>query len=128
MPRLPHRRLDECSAHPHVSPVRADQVGIEWPVSGDETLRVAGLAAVRTAHHGSIIWDQKWARPKVATTGIRVGDTITALDSWGDYRTGVVTAVGTSAGWAETPGSGEDEWRWDLTAVTAWPQPAPPTV
>lgn len=127
MPRLPHRRLDEHSAHTTVPAARAAQVGIDWPVSGDETLREVGRAAVRDAHHGSIIWNQRWARPKFATAGIRVGDTITALDSWGEYRTGVVTHVGTEGGWASADGlQGDGMWRWEASGVTAWPQPVDP--
>ena len=50
MPRLPHRRLDERSAHaiPARNAQRVwDMDGVDWPVSGDETLRAHGRIAVR---------------------------------------------------------------------------------
>lgn len=53
MPRLPHRRTDERSALAAVTVHNTDLTytltGIDWPVSGDETLRYEGRHTVRTA-------------------------------------------------------------------------------
>lgn len=46
MPRMPHRRTDERSAHELVSVDAAmnlwERDAVDWPVSGDETMRYLG--------------------------------------------------------------------------------------
>lgn len=105
---VPHRATDEYAAHNMVEASRAGVGGIDWPVSGDETGRRYGLAGRQT---GVQLWKSPGVVPKIATTGIRVGDRI---ETW--YGEGVVTRVGTIAGWFILDGEVE-ETRWEISEI-----------
>lgn len=81
-----------------------------YPVSADETLRAHGYLAMRSTMVD--LWSMPGVRPKVVTTGIRVGDTIRT-----GYGTGVVTRVGTIAGWFMLNGR-EERWEnWEVDRI-----------
>ncbi len=115
MPRMPHRRTDERSAHELVSPDAATNLwerdAVDWPVSGDETVRYQGRRAIRQATVD--LWHAPGVAPKIKTTGIRVGDVI---DTWQGRLT--VTRVGTVAGFGTDERSAH-EVRWDIESVRA---------
>lgn len=115
MPRMPHRRTDERSAHERVSTDAATNLwerdAVDWPVSGDETVRYQGRRAVQQACVN--LWHAPGVAPKVKTTGIRVGD---AIDTWQGRLT--VTRVGSIAGYG-IEAMGGREVRWEIESVTA---------
>ena len=115
MPLMPHRRTDERSAHEHVSAGAATNLwerdAVDWPVSGDETVRYQGRRAIRQASVD--LWHAPSVAPKIKTTGIRVGDVI---DTWQGRLT--VTRVGSIAGFGIDALSGR-EVRWEIESVTA---------
>ena len=53
MPLMPHRRTNERSAHELVSADAATNLwerdAVDWPVSGDETVRYQGRRTIRQA-------------------------------------------------------------------------------
>ena len=114
MPLMPHRRTDERSAHEHVSVDAATNLwerdAVDWPVSGDESMRDLGRRAIRQS--AVDLWHAPNVAPKIKTAGIRVGDLI---DTWQGRLT--VTRVGTIAGFG-TDESG-CEVRWAVESVTA---------
>ena len=115
MPRMPHRRTNEYSAHDLVSADDATNVwqrdAVDWPVSGDESMRYLGR---RTIRQGAVdLWHGPNVAPKIKTTGIRVGDVI---DTWQGRLT--VTRVGSIAGFG-IEALGGREVRWAVESVTA---------
>lgn len=108
MPRLPHLRTDERAAHADVSAESAHILftasKVDWPVSGDETIRHYGHAGRRSKVP---LWSSPGVVPKVPTTGIRIGDTIVTV--YGER--GVVIHVGTIAGFMDIDG---DPVRWSV--------------
>lgn len=115
MPRMTHRRTDERSAHELVSADDATNLwkrdAVDWPVSGDETMRYLGRRAIQQSTID--LWHAPSVAPRIKTTGIRVGDII---DTW--YGRLKVTHVGTVAGFGIDTRSGR-EVRWDVESVTA---------
>lgn len=87
-----------------VNAIDANNTPVDWPVSADESLRAHGYIGLRRARQAVDIWTMPGVKPKRATTGIRVGDTIVT-----HYGTGVVTRVGSIAGFYEADGI-EDRW------------------
>lgn len=114
MPRMPHRRTDERSALEVVSADATTNLwrrdAVDWPVSGDETMRYQGRCAVQRATVD--LWHAPGVAPKIKTAGIRVG---AVIDTWQGRLT--VTRVGTIAGFGLDE-SGR-EVRWDIESVTA---------
>lgn len=112
--RLPNVYRSDRPAHIDVTADSATSLyaanGVDWPVSGDETVRALGYVAVRRATVN--LWHLPSVRPKHPTTGIRPGDRITAHGV-----TGTVTRVGTIAGWM-TPDGDDHETRWEAWGVS----------
>lgn len=115
MPLMPHRRTDERSAHELVSANAATNLwerdAIDWPVSGDETVRDQGRRVIRQASVD--LWHAPGVAPKIKTTGIRVG---AVIDTWQGRLT--VTRVGSIAGFGIDALSGR-EVRWEIESVMA---------
>ena len=86
------------------TPFKISKTVRNFPVSGDETLREFGRNGRRVAVN---IWQASGVRPRIATTGIRVGDG----NGIGD---GVVPRVGTIAGFFISNGR---EQRWEIGRV-----------
>lgn len=110
--RLPSNQRDDIPATDEKIPSR----NANRPISADETLRAVGYLGLRKAWFKADLWRGPNVRPAIATTGIRVGDTIVALP----HGIGRVTRVGTIAGWMvpnHGPNAGE-EVRWDVGGVT----------
>ena len=96
-------------ANERVIAIAANATPVEWPVSGDESVRAHGYIGLRRARDSVSLWDFPGIKPKVKTTGIRVGDTI---ETWS--YTGVVTRVGSIAGFYMVAGK---ELRWTIESV-----------
>ena len=105
-----YRPTNQRAANQHVTPVDANALfttdGIDWPVSADETLRAFGYMARKTT---SMLWDSPGIRSQRKTEGIRVGGSIRTYAG-----IGVVTRVGTEAGWYMLDGV---ETRWTIWEV-----------
>lgn len=97
-------------AHETVGAVAANSTPVEWTVSGDETVRAHGYVGLRKARSAVSLWDMPGVKPRIKTTGIRVGDTIRL--NYG--LSGVVTRVGTIAGFFAVNGN---EQRWGVEQV-----------
>ena len=63
-------------ANERVIAIAANATPVEWPVSGDESVRAHGYIGMRRARDSVSLWDFPGIKPKIKTTGIRVGDTI----------------------------------------------------
>lgn len=109
-----YRPTNQHAAHRDVTAVAAQDTPVDWPVSGDQTIRQYGLDGRRITVD---VWKAPGVKPKHATAGIRVGDTIATLSG----ATGVVTRVGTVAGWYML-GSVECRWEaWQVKSITPAP-------
>lgn len=123
MPKLPSNYRNDKPAYDFTGPTAdaanayeatQDHPNSGWPVSADETKRALGTLAVRDAQRkaGASLWHSPGVAPRIKTTGIRVGDTIT---TW--QGQGIVTRVGTMAGFYLPTGNPDDERRWDVAQV-----------
>jgi hypothetical protein len=94
------------AAHRIVTADAAQSTPVDWPVSGDETIRQYGRDGRRDMRP---LWSAPGVKPESATEGIRVGSQIVTYDG-----TGTVTRVGSIAGFYMLNGT---EQRWEIERV-----------
>lgn len=108
--------LGERAAHQTVTAHSATELfkaeGIDWPVSGDETLLAYGYNGRATATPS--IWSRPGVRPKLKTAGILIGSIIRTID--GSHLR--VTRVGSIAGFGIAANGREVPWdAWEVEEV-----------
>lgn len=108
--------LGERAAHQTVTAHSATELfnaeGIDWPVSGDETLLAYGYNGRTTATPS--IWSRPGVRPKLKTAGILIGSIIRTVD--GSHLR--VTRVGSIAGFGIAANGREVSWEaWEVEEV-----------
>ena len=108
--------LGERAAHQTVAAHSAAELynaeGIDWPVSGDETLLAYGYNGRTTATPS--IWSRPGVRPKLKTAGILIGSIILTVD--GSHLR--VTRVGSIAGFGIAANGREVRWEaWEVEEV-----------
>lgn len=108
--------LGERAAHQRVSAHSAAELfeaeGIDWPVSGDETLLAYGYSGRDSATPS--IWSRPGVKPRQKTAGILVGSIIRTID--GSHLR--VTRVGSIAGYGIAANGREVSWyAWEVDEV-----------